>query len=51
MDYRITPEVLTFYAGQFAFDGMVQCAVVEILDDDVCSHNLGIAIDVCSCIL
>ena len=35
MDYRITPEVLTFFAGQFGFDGVVRCAVVEILDDAV----------------
>ena len=35
MDYRITPEVITFYAGQYGFDGVVQCSVVEILDDEV----------------
>ena len=35
VDYLITPDILTFYAGQFAFDGVIQCAVVEILDDDV----------------
>ena len=35
LDYLITPEILTFYSGQSGFDGIVQCFVVEILDDEV----------------
>ena len=39
VDYLITPEVLTFTSGQYGFDGVVQCSVVEILDDEV--HKLS----------
>ncbi len=35
VDFLITPENLTFTAGQSAFDGIMQCATVEILDDEV----------------
>ncbi len=35
VDYLVTHENLTFTDGQRAFDGIMQCATVEILDDEV----------------
>ena len=35
VDFIIEPEVLTFTSGQSAFDGLLQCANITILDDDV----------------
>ena len=35
VDFIIEPEVLTFTSGQSAFDGLVQCTTITILDDEV----------------
>ena len=35
VDFLIEPDVLTFTSGQSAFDGLIRCANITILDDEV----------------